>query len=81
MKFRYIGEEYTEWFGHKWITGTVNDVADEHAIRKLSGSVLFEKVEECSVPEPVAETVAEQPKPRKQRKAAEVTVDGDTNTH
>jgi hypothetical protein len=44
MKFRYVGEEYTEWFGFKWMAGTVHDVTDEHAIGKLSNSVLFEKV-------------------------------------
>lgn len=45
MKFRYIGDEYTEWFGHKWMTGTEHDIEDEHAIGKLSISALFEKVE------------------------------------
>jgi hypothetical protein len=44
MKFRYVGEEYTEWFGFKWMTGTEHDVTDAHAIGKLSNSVLFEKV-------------------------------------
>lgn len=44
MKFKFIGEEYTEWFGFKWMQGTEHDVTDEHAIKKLSGSVLFEKV-------------------------------------
>lgn len=44
MKFRYVGEEYTEWFGFKWMTGTVHDVTDEHAVKKLSGSAHFEKV-------------------------------------
>lgn len=43
MKFRYVGDEYTEWFGFKWMTDTVHEVADEHAIKKLSNSVLFEK--------------------------------------
>lgn len=50
MKFKYVGEEYTEWFGHKWMTGTVHDVTDEHAVKKLSGSVLFEKVGEAPKP-------------------------------
>ena len=45
MKFRYVGEEYTEWFGFKWMTGTVHDVTDEHAVKKLSGRAHFEKVE------------------------------------
>lgn len=44
MKFRYVGDEFTEWFGFKWMTGTEHDVTDEHAIRKLSGSVLFERL-------------------------------------
>lgn len=42
MKFRYVGEEYTEFFGFKWMTGTVHDVTDPHAVGKLSNSVLFE---------------------------------------
>jgi hypothetical protein len=54
MKFRYVGEEYTEWFGFKWMTGTEHDVTDAHAIGKLSNSVLFEKVG--------AETVSDEPK-------------------
>jgi hypothetical protein len=45
MRFRYIGEEYSEFMGFKWMTGTEHDVADAHAIKKLSGSVLFEKVD------------------------------------
>lgn len=69
MKFRYVGDEYTEWFGLKWMTGTEHDVTDEHAIRKLSGSALFAKVEAA----PVAETVPSAQKPRKQRT---VTADG-----
>jgi hypothetical protein len=44
MKFRYVGDAYTEWFGFKWMTGTEHDVTDPHAIGKLSNSVLFEKV-------------------------------------
>lgn len=46
MKFRYIGKEPTEWFGHQWIAGTEHDITDEHAMRKLTGSVLFEKAGE-----------------------------------
>lgn len=45
MKFRFIGEEPTLIFGLQWIKGTVHDVTDDHAVRKLSGSVLWEKVE------------------------------------
>jgi hypothetical protein len=36
MKFRYIGEEYSEIFGFKWVTGVVHDVEDAHAVTKLS---------------------------------------------
>jgi hypothetical protein len=36
MKFRYIGEEYSEIFGFKWATGMVHDVEDAHAVTKLS---------------------------------------------
>lgn len=50
MKFRYVGEEYTEWFGFKWMTGTEHDVTDEHAIKKLSGSVLFERAGDKAEP-------------------------------
>lgn len=53
MRFRYIGEEYTEWFGFKWMNGTEHDVEDAHAIAKLSNSVLFAKVAE----QPSAEAV------------------------
>ena len=50
MKFRYIGADQTEWFGFEWHEGQVHDVTDEHAIRKLTNSVLFERVEEQSKP-------------------------------
>ncbi len=60
MQFRYIGEEYTEFFGFKWMTGTVNDVTDEHAVGKLSNSVLFETVEAA---EPEAAAAAEDAQP------------------
>lgn len=50
MKFRYVGDEYTEWFGFKWVTNTAHDVADDHAIRKLSNSVLFEMVDDSAKP-------------------------------
>lgn len=42
MKFRYIGEEATEWFGFKWFPGTEHEVTDAHAISKLKNSILFE---------------------------------------
>ncbi|MBK8467830.1 MAG: hypothetical protein IPL32_18620 [Chloracidobacterium sp.] len=49
MKFRYVGEEMTEWFGLKWAPGTQHDVEDAHAIGKLTNSVLFEAVEGESI--------------------------------
>lgn len=45
MKFRFIGQEPSGFFGFDWYPGTVHDVTDPHAIGKLSNSVLFEKVE------------------------------------
>ena len=46
MRFRYIGEEPATFMGFQWIKGVEHDVTDEHAIKKLSGSCLFEKVGE-----------------------------------
>jgi len=43
MKFKFIGSEPSEFMGFKWYPGTEHDVTDDHAIRKLSNSVLFEK--------------------------------------
>lgn len=48
MKFRYIGQEFCEWFGFKWITGIEHDVTDPHAIGKLANSVLFSAVDGAS---------------------------------
>lgn len=62
MKFKYVGEEYTEWFGFKWMQGTEHDVTDEHAIKKLSGSALFEAV--------AAPVAAPAPAPKRQTKPA-----------
>jgi len=48
MKFRYLGTEHdpsTTFMGFDWVKGQIHDVTDPHAIKKLSGSVLFEKVE------------------------------------
>lgn len=56
MKFRYTGEEYTEWFGFKWKTGDVHDVTDEHAVKKLSGSALFEKLDKAEPKNPRSKT-------------------------
>lgn len=51
MKFRFIGEEPSEFMGFKWFPGTEHDVTDAHAIKKLGNSVLFEKLEEPAAPE------------------------------
>jgi len=44
MRFRYIGDQDTEIFGLKWTAGAEHDVADPHAVGKLSASILFEKI-------------------------------------
>ncbi len=44
MRFRFIGDEPSDLYGFKWAKGVSHDVTDEHSIRKLSGSILFEKV-------------------------------------
>ena len=44
MKFRFIGEEPSFFFGFHWAPGVVHDVSDPHAVRKLTNSVLFEAV-------------------------------------
>ena len=51
MKFRFTGQEPSDFMGFQWFPGTEHDVTDEHAIKKLSGSVLFEKSEGKSAPE------------------------------
>ena len=43
MKFKFVGTEPSDFMGFQWYPGTEHDVTDEHAIRKLSNSVLFEK--------------------------------------
>lgn len=73
MRFRYVGEEYTEWFGFKWMTGTEHDVTDEHAVSKLKNSVLFQAVEAAP---PNAPEAAAQRRGRP-RKIVEVEADGD----
>lgn len=47
MIFRFIGQEMSEIFGFKWFPGTEHDVTDEHAIKKLTGSALFDGVSEA----------------------------------
>lgn len=79
MQFRYIGTEHSHFMGHEWINGLVHDVTDEHAIKKLSNSVLFEKVdgekpkaEKAPKPQPEPEVLAdEKPAPRKKPQRAE----------
>lgn len=44
MQFKYVGEEPCEVFGLSWLPGQTHDVADEHAIRKLTHHHLFEAV-------------------------------------
>ena len=68
MQFRYVGEEITEWFGFKWVPGTVHEVEDAHAIGKLKNSALFEKVET-----PATQQYADIVKPRgRPRKVVEI---------
>ncbi len=50
MKFKFIGTEPSEFMGFQWYPGTEHDVTDEHAVRKLSNSVLFEKLGEDDKP-------------------------------
>lgn len=47
MKFRYNGDEMSEVFGLQWIKGTVHDVTDAHAIKKLSHHHMFAVVEQA----------------------------------
>lgn len=47
MKFKYIGDEITEWFGLKWLPNEAHDVTDAHAIGKLTNSALFEVVSDA----------------------------------
>lgn len=65
MRFRYVGEEYTEWFGLKWMTGTEHDVTDEHAVSKLKNSVLFQAVEAAPHSAPEAAAAPRRGRPRK----------------
>ncbi len=74
MKFRYVGEEYTEWFGFKWLTGTEHDVTDEHAVSKLKISALFQAVD---VEPPGAPEAVAAPRRGRPRKIVEVEADGD----
>jgi len=49
MKFRYTGSDpLPEFFGFDWQAGSSHDVTDEHAIKKLSNSVLFERADVTS---------------------------------
>ena len=75
MKFRYVGEEMTEWFGFKWFPNTEHDVEDAHAIGKLTNSVLFEAVE--GEPLPVSEPVKNKPGRPRKIVTIEAETDGD----
>jgi hypothetical protein len=59
MRFKFIGSEHSEVFGFQWMTGTVHDVTDEHAIRKLSHNALFEAVDGAPAVEPAPTDVPE----------------------
>lgn len=52
--------------GFKWYPGTEHDVTDEHAVKKLSNSILFEKIDGES---------AEEPKKQRGRKPAQPVSD------
>lgn len=81
MKFRYIGEEFTEWFGFKWMPGTVHDVEDGHAVGKLKNSALFEVCEEVTYGGPVAGSMEDATRPKNKggrpRKVVEVEAESD----
>lgn len=89
MKFKFVGAEPSEFFGFFWSCGVVHDVTDDHAIRKLSNSVLFEAVESAPVAElPKGEPPVEQEtkekfedyvqQPKRRGRAPKVN-DGDAN--
>jgi len=91
MQFKYIGGEFTEWFGFKWMNGTVHDVTDEHAIKKLSSSALFEQVQDVPVKAPKAvaveveaeaesEPVVEEPVKKRARRAQKDVTDDDAQS-
>jgi hypothetical protein len=71
MKFKFIGEEPSEFMGFRWFPGTEHDVTDAHAIKKLSNSVLFEKLDDAP-----AEDKPE-PKKRTRNAAQPVSENGD----
>jgi len=52
MKFKFIGSEPSDFMGFQWYPGSEHDVTDEHAIRKLGNSVLFETVDADASDEP-----------------------------
>lgn len=71
MKFKFIGEEPSEFMGFKWYPGTEHDVIEPHAIKKLSNSVLFEKLEHT------ADESKTEPKKRGRAASQPVTENGD----
>lgn len=42
MKFRFTGHEPSDLYGFKWFPGTVHEVEDAHAVKKLSNHPMFE---------------------------------------
>ncbi|PPD07137.1 MAG: hypothetical protein CTY28_10165 [Hyphomicrobium sp.] len=85
MQFKFVGEDPSDAFGFMWYPGTVHDVTDDHAIRKLSNSVYFEAVgspEPAPVddmPEDKFEDYVKQPKRRGRPPNAVKVEDGDQN--
>lgn len=46
MKFRYIGATpLPQCFGFDWLPGTVHEVTDAHAIKKLGRNPMFEQTD------------------------------------
>lgn len=69
MRFRYVGEAPNgsiEQYGYKFTPGQETDVADEFAIRKLSGNPAF-----VAVGEPVEDVPAPKRRGRPPNKVAE----------
>lgn len=68
--FKYVGESPNGAFpmyGQDWKNGSINDVTDEVAIRKLSGNRFFERID--------AEVTIEQPKKKGKGPRKEVAHD------
>ena len=76
MKFRYIGEEFTEWFGFKWMPNTEHDVHDPHAVGKLRNSALFQVVGD-DMSAPMEDAIKPKNKGGRPRKVIEVEAEPD----